>query len=66
MNPIPLPPNSHATDRPRARGPMPPPAFHSLRAFIPRKTIRRMPALALPKPPSYETRAIPIELTYMS
>ncbi len=54
------------TDRPLNRMPTPPAAFHSLRAFIPRQAIRRVPILRLPVPPSYETRAFPVELTYMS
>ena len=54
------------TDRPQNRIPTPPAAFHSLRAFIPRQTIRRPPILRLPVPPSYETRAFSVELTYMS
>jgi len=31
-----------------------------------RQAIRRVPILRLPVPPSYETRAFPVELTYMS
>ena len=61
-------PMNHPTpfSTPQNRRPSPPAAFHSLRAFIPRQTIRRQPMLRLPAPPSYETRAFPVELTYMS
>lgn len=62
MNPTLHPP----TERPRSRIAMPPPAFHSLRAFIPRQTMRHAPIVPRIKPPSYETRAFPVELTYMS
>ena len=71
MNPIPLP-QANPTASTYTRMAIPPPAFHSLRAIIPRTRMRRTPAPpappapAAPAPPSYEARAFPIELAYMS
>ena len=62
MNPTLHPPS----ERPSHRTAVPPPAFHSLRAFIPRKIMRHAPIIPRTEPPSYETRAFPVELTYMS
>lgn len=59
MNPTLHPP----TERAHNRAALPPPAFHSLRAFIPRKLIRHAPIVARIEQPTYETRAFPIELT---
>ena len=59
-------PMNPTTDRPPLRVPMPPPAFHSLRALIPRKAMHRPPAVMLPEPPTHEKRAFPVELTYLS
>ena len=66
MNPTPHPAIPDSTIRAQARAIVPPPAFHGLRAFIPRAAMRRAPMLARPETPSYETRTFPIELTYMS
>ena len=66
MNPIPHPQAHSAPTRPHARRAMPPPAFHSLRAIIPRQAMRFTPPPAAPLQPSYETRAFPIELAYIS
>ena len=66
MNPTPHPAIPDSTIREQARAAVPPPAFHGLRAFIPRSPIRRVPIVARIATPSYETRTFPIELTYMS
>ena len=66
MNPIPHPQANTAPTRPHARMVMHPPAFHSQRAIVPRKTMRPIPTPAAPSQPSYETRAFPIELAYVS
>ncbi len=60
MNPTPCSPIPHF------RAKLPPPAFHSLRALVPRARFRRISVLALPAPRENETRAFPIELSYMS
>ena len=62
MNPTPCQP----TPVPRPRIALPPPAFHSFRALVPRGSMRYTRTLALPAPPSQETRAFPIELSYIT
>ena len=66
MNPIqhPQADTAPASAYPRTATPLP--AFHSLRAIIPRTPMRLTPSPAIPRQPSYETRAFPIELGFMS